>query len=284
MGPFTTVQCVISSDVPQPSPQPLRIAALERYAAWHPFWTYIDVVSETGSTNTDLLETAAAGAPEGTVLVTESQVAGRGRLDRAWAAPPSRGLAVSFLLRPNAIPTARWGWLPLVTGLGVHDALRSLGVDVSIKWPNDVQAGPERRKCCGILAQAAGTTPAVVVGCGLNVLESADELPPTGTSVAMELPGVAVDRTDVLIRLLDGFARRYSQWYADPGDQELVAAYHAACGTIGLDITVTLPGRDVPMRGVARDVDAEGRLVVETSDGVRAVSAGDVVHVRPATP
>lgn len=248
MGPFTTVQCVISSDVPQDSPQPLRITALAEYAAWHPFWTNIDVVAETGSTNTDLLEVAAGGAPEGTVLVTESQVAGRGRLDRAWAAPPSRGLAVSFLLRPGAIPTGQWGWLPLVTGLGVYDALQGLGVDAALKWPNDVQAGPERRKCCGILAQAAGATsgtaPAVVIGCGLNVLESATELPPTGTSVAQELPGVAVDRTDVLIRLLDAFARRYSQWYADPGGQELTAAYRAACGTIGLDITVTLPGRD----------------------------------------
>ncbi|WP_202862708.1 biotin--[acetyl-CoA-carboxylase] ligase [Antricoccus suffuscus] len=279
---------MISSDMPQHAPQPLRSVALAQYAAWHPFWTNIDVVAETGSTNTDLLAIASEGAPEGTVLVTESQVAGRGRLDRAWTAPPSRGLAVSFLLRPGAIATAQWGWLPLVTGLGVYDALRGLGIDAALKWPNDVQAGTDRRKCCGILAQAAGATsgtaPAVVIGCGLNVLESADELPSTGTSVALELPGVAIDRTDVLVRLLDGFARRYSQWYADPGGFELASAYRAACGTIGLDVTVALPGRDTPMRGVARDVDAEGRLVVETSDGVQAVSAGDVVHVRPAAP
>lgn len=271
-----------SPAVPSHSPQPLRAAALTRYVARHPFWTAIDVLAETGSTNTDLLERASAGAPEGTVLTTESQVAGRGRLDRAWAAPPSRGLAVSFLLRPAAVPIAQWGWLPLVTGLSLADALSGLGMDIALKWPNDVQAGPQRCKCCGILTQVDATTSAVVVGCGVNVLEDATELPPAGTSVALELPGVAVDRTDVLIHLLDAFARRYAQWRADPAGEGLIEAYRAVCGTIGQDVSVSLPGRDAPMRGIARDVDTEGRLVVESADGRLAVSAGDVVHVRPA--
>ena len=285
MALFTSLGAVTHSEIPPASAlQPLRTEALSRYAVRNPFWKKVDVVAGTGSTNTDLLQAAATGAPEGSVLVAESQVAGRGRLDRQWAAPPSRGLALSFLLRPNAIPMSSWGWVSLVAGLGVYDALRGCGVDVALKWPNDIQAGDNRLKCGGILTQVAGTTPAVVVGIGLNVLETADELPPEGTSLAQLLPDVQVDRTDVLIGLLDAICLRYSQWYADPASGEIAQAYRQACGTIGLQIAVSLPGRDDVLRGVARDVDGQGRLVVEAADGIHAVSAGDVVHVRPAGP
>ncbi len=129
-------------------------------------WRAVEVTAATGSTNADLLDRAAAGAPEGVVLAAEEQRAGRGRLGRVWVSPPRAALTFSLLVRPHAIAPARRGWLPLLAGVAVAAAVRAVaGVDARLKWPNDVLAGPA--KLGGILAEAAGD--AVVVGIGLNV-------------------------------------------------------------------------------------------------------------------
>ncbi len=143
-------------------------------------WTGVEVVQHTGSTNSDLVALAAAGkAAEGTVLVAEEQTSGRGRLDRQWTAPARSGLFFSVLLEPDDVPVARWGWLPLLTGVAVATGLsRSAGVDTALKWPNDllVTVGGEERKAGGILAERAGDS-AVIVGVGINVTLREEELP-----------------------------------------------------------------------------------------------------------
>src|SRR5689334_25409181 len=112
------------------------------------------------------MQAAADDAPEGAVLVAEHQATGRGRLDRTWVSPPRAGLTVSFLLRPD-VPAARRGWLPLLTGVALAEAVGEVtGVRASLKWPNDLLA-VDGRKLAGILAESTGT--AVVVGVGLNV-------------------------------------------------------------------------------------------------------------------
>ncbi|MER7187063.1 biotin--[acetyl-CoA-carboxylase] ligase, partial [Streptomyces hyaluromycini] len=120
----------------------------------------IEVVDRTGSTNSDLVARAVAGGvDEGVVLVAEEQTAGRGRLDRQWTAPPRSGLFFSVLLKPAEVPVARWGWLPLLTGVAVATGLaRAAGVDTALKWPNDllVTVGDTERKTGGILAERAG--------------------------------------------------------------------------------------------------------------------------------
>jgi BirA family transcriptional regulator, biotin operon repressor / biotin---[acetyl-CoA-carboxylase] ligase len=126
-------------------------------------------VAVTGSTNSDLLDAAAAGAPDRSVLVTDHQTAGRGRLDRRWDAPPGANLLVSMLFRDVPDPPVA---LTHRVGLAVVDAARDIAgaveqhVDVSLKWPNDVLLGG--RKLAGILAQRSPDGP-VVVGLGLNV-------------------------------------------------------------------------------------------------------------------
>src|SRR5882724_9521826 len=115
-------------------------------------WTAIEIVRQTGSTNTDLLARAASGAAEGLVLVAEEQTAGRGRLGRPWETPPGTALALSVLLRPAGVPAARHGWLPLIAGISVAAATRAVsGVDARLKWPNDVLIGDG--KLAGILAE-----------------------------------------------------------------------------------------------------------------------------------
>ncbi|HEX3512922.1 MAG TPA: biotin--[acetyl-CoA-carboxylase] ligase [Trebonia sp.] len=267
---------------------------LLRAAALGGFWTALDVVASTGSTNADLLARAAAdgGAPEGQVLVAEEQTAGRGRLGRTWTSVPGAALTFSVLLRPVTVPAARRGWLPLIAGVAVASAVRSVtgagsggAVDAVLKWPNDVLVG--ERKLAGILAEQSPDGSAVVVGIGLNVATPADVLPvsPAGlpaTSLLVE--GASVSRAALLLEMLRQFESWYTAFLADPDPARtgLLDAYRPLCVTLGQRVRVELPvGRFVT--GVATGVDHDGRLLVAGNPGdpPMAISAGDVVHVRP---
>jgi BirA family biotin operon repressor/biotin-[acetyl-CoA-carboxylase] ligase len=244
-----------------------------------------EVVDRTGSTNADLIAAAKAGAASGSVLVAEQQTAGRGRLDRSWHSQPGAALLFSVLLRPDGVPPAARGWLPLLTGVAVVAAIEAqTGVRASLKWPNDVLAdGPEAPgKLAGILAEQAGN--AIVVGVGLNVSASRDELP-SSHATSLWLAGAdSPDRQAILIAVLRELEHWYLSWTSGPrpGDATacgLRAAYLRSCSTIGRDVRVELPGGGM-LAGRATGVDAAGCLLVGAADGRHAVSAGDVVHVR----
>lgn len=250
-------------------------------------YTSLRVVSQTGSTNADLLAAAQSGAAPGAILVAEEQTSGRGRLDRSWQSQPGASLTFSVLLRPSGVPAAGRGWLPLLTGVAIVSALHAqTGLDVRLKWPNDVlagiAAGGGNGKLAGILAEQAGE--AVVVGIGLNVSATESELP-TGQATSLWLAGaVDPDRQAILVALLSELERWYLRWSQGPrpGDAEasgLRASYLQWCTTIGRDVRVEVPGGNI-LTGRASDVDDVGRLLVTADDGVHAISAGDVVHVR----
>lgn len=250
-------------------------------------WTSLDVVTATGSTNSDL--TGRAGdLPEGAVLVAEEQTRGRGRLDRTWSAPARSGLFLSVLLRPGPdVPVERWGWLPLLTGVAVATAVaRAAGVDTALKWPNDllVTVGGEERKAGGILAERAGDD-AVVVGIGLNVSLTESELPVPGAGSLALANAVSVDRDPLLRAVLRGVERWYGTWRdaaGDPAESGLQEAYAAGCATLGRPVRAELPG-ERQLVGDAVAVDGDGRLVIATEGGGQeAVGAGDVVHLRAA--
>jgi BirA family biotin operon repressor/biotin-[acetyl-CoA-carboxylase] ligase len=245
-------------------------------------WRSLEVVPEIGSTNA-ALAAAAADAPEGTVLVAEHQVAGRGRLDRVWTSPPRAGITVSFLLRPD-VPAARRGWLPLLTGVALAEAVGEVtGVRASLKWPNDLLAG-DGRKLAGILAETVTSpvTPmAVVVGVGLNVTTTAAELPDTGTSLSRVL-GATVDRGPVLLEFLRAVERRYRRWaeaLGDPVSSGLAQDYLRWSSTVGAEVAVSMPDGST-LEGTAQAVDWDGRLVVATPEGTVPLASGDVRHVR----
>ncbi|MFC5959398.1 biotin--[acetyl-CoA-carboxylase] ligase [Streptomyces pratens] len=253
-------------------------------------WRQIDVVQRTGSTNSDLVARAEKGtADEGSVLVAEEQTAARGRLDRQWTAPARSGLFFSVLLRPAEVPVARWGWLPLLTGVAVATGLsRTAGIDTALKWPNDllVTVGGEERKAAGILAERAGDD-GVVIGVGVNVSLRADELPvPTAGSLALA-GAVTTDRDPLLRGVLRSLENWYGRWRTaggDPAASGLQEAYTAGCATLGRAVRAELPG-DRVLVGEAVAVDGDGRLVLATEEGVQEpVGAGDIVHVRPVVP
>ena len=293
---------------------PLDAAALCR-AVVRPggLWRAVEVTAVTDSTNADLLARAGGGAPEGLVLAAEEQRAGRGRMGRAWVAPPRAALTFSLLVRPRTVPPARRGWLPLLAGVAVASAVHAVAsVDARLKWPNDVLVGPA--KLGGILAEAAGD--AVVVGIGLNVSTEPGELPPPGPAPTGALPATSLraqaagtlaagtlaagsldreslltgilaagslDRESLLTGILAGFERRYQAWVQAGGDPErcgLRAEYTGLCATIGRRVRAELPGGQL-LSGLAVGVDPDGRLVVRVSpDSEVPVAAGDVVHLR----
>ncbi len=257
-------------------------------------WRDVRAVAETGSSNADLLAAAGAGAAEGMVLVAEAQTAGRGRLGRRWASPPRAGLTFSVLLRPGGVPAALLGWLPLLAGVAAVASVRAVAaVEAALKWPNDVLVG--ERKLGGILAERSGT--AVVIGIGINVWQARADLPPDAAATSLVLtagagaagPAAGAGGLGLRERLLAGLLDELGRWYeswrdqASPGDADacgLHQEYVRRCATLGREVTVTMPGTE-PVTGTATGVDAAGRLEVRTAGGLVAVTAGDVVHVRP---
>lgn len=240
------------------------------------------IVSAVASTNAEVAAAARGGAAEGFVLVAEEQTAGRGRLDRSWSSPRGAGLTLSVLLRP-ATPMLTWGWLPLLAGLATLDAVREVSeTQAGLKWPNDLLLGPGQAKAGGILAESEHG--AVVLGIGVNVSTTAQELPPGATSMLLE--GAVVSRELLLVELVVALASRYLAWARAAGDAEgsgLIGDYREACATLGRAISVQLPqGRS--LHGIAEAIDPSGGLQVRAADGrLTTVVAADVVHVRPVS-
>ncbi|MEX3563052.1 biotin--[acetyl-CoA-carboxylase] ligase [Corynebacterium phoceense] len=277
----------------------IRTALAEDYAV-------IDYVEETGSTNTDLMQ--ATDVTDGTVLLTDLQTAGKGRLGRLWTAPKGSQVTFSVLLLPESLD--HLGTLPLAAGLAVTDAIPG----TVLKWPNDVLL--DGKKLCGILAEAGpvgkafksgtfksgemnkaeinkaevnkaeinkaevapktqgGKAPSarVVLGMGINVSIAEEELP-VPTAASLVLAGREDDRTGVAIAILKALRHRIEQW--ENQDPQLMDDYRKVCSSIGLNVRLEAPTGDVT--GIVEGVAEDGRINV----GGEYYSAGDVIHLRP---
>ncbi|MFC4140334.1 MULTISPECIES: biotin--[acetyl-CoA-carboxylase] ligase [unclassified Microbacterium] len=236
----------------------------------------LDVVDQSPSTNAQL-RASADGAPHLTVLLTDHQTAGRGRLDRTWVTPPGSALAISVLLRELPAAPASRGWIPLVAGLAMADAVAAQlpEHEVGVKWPNDVLV--DGRKICGILAEA--TPDAVIVGSGVNTAMTTAQLP-VETATSFAALGAVADADRLVADYVTGLDAWIAALAAEPASARVHDAVAARCLTIGQQVRVELPAGG-ELRGVATRLDADGRLVVEADGAEHPVSAGDVVHVRP---
>jgi BirA family biotin operon repressor/biotin-[acetyl-CoA-carboxylase] ligase len=244
-------------------------------------WRQLDVVDETGSTNADLVARAEGGADvDGSVLLAEYQNAGRGRHNRQWSAPPRAQIAMSAGVGAGSVPRSGWGWLPLATGVAVADAVSAAsGVEVGLKWPNDVLANGG--KLAGILAEVAASASAIVLGLGLNVTLTAEEAPdPVATSMLLQ-GSSTTDRNTLARSILRELALRIDAWRTAGGaDPALIADYQRYSVTLGSRVRASLPG-DREVVGIARAIDETGRLCVDTGAQTVAISAGDITHLRP---
>lgn len=249
-------------------------------------------VTATGSTNADLsaLATTDPAITDRTVLLSEEQTSGRGRLGRPWAAPAGSQFICSILIAPESVDLDRLGELPLFIGVGVAEAVREFGVPAVLKWPNDLQVvrGGEARKLAGILVEVARIDPpAIVPGIGLNLSMTAAEFAAAGlpgaTSLSMEgvaLPDVAA-REQVTATVLRHLVEVDEAWRAGgQAARKVRDRYRELSVTLGARVRAELPdGRH--LYGTAVDLGEHGELVLESADGARhTVTAGDVVHLR----
>ena len=271
-------------------------------------FTTLDFVEKTGSTNTDLMQ--ATNVADGTVLLADEQISGKGRLGRTWTAPAGSQVIFSVLLLPESLE--HLGTLPLAAGLAVTDSIEG----TVLKWPNDVHI--DGNKLCGILAEAgpvgqafkaapkteltkvevgkaevnkaevnkaevnkaevnkavgsAAPSARVVVGMGINVTLTREDLP-IEKATSLELEGRDTDRTELAITVLKNLRRRIAQW--ENQDPQLLRDYRAVCSSLGQEVRLETPSGDVT--GHVDEIGEDGRIMVAGE----YYSAGDVTHLRP---
>jgi BirA family biotin operon repressor/biotin-[acetyl-CoA-carboxylase] ligase len=257
---------------------PDRIGPIELAPHLAGCWRTIVWRDAIDSTQRLAREQARAGAPEGTIVIAETQTQGRGRLGRQWHSPPGVNLYCTIVLRP-ALPPAVVSQLALVAGVAVADAVRAAtGADARVKWPNDVLV--DGRKVAGILTEMEGEVERVafvLVGIGVNVNLDAAALPAEIATTATSLRAVTghvVDRVGFAARLLAAVEARYGQFVAG-GFPAIRPAFDATAFLTGREVRVS--GPDAVVQGRVLGVDDEGALRLEQPGGaVLRVLAGEV--------
>ena len=230
---------------------------------------------ETDSTNLWIKRLAKEGAPEGTLALAEFQSAGRGRLGRSWEVPEGTSVMMSILLRPKFEPQYA-PTLTLVMGMAVAKAVKKLGFDVSIKWPNDVVVS--HKKICGILTEMGvrdGKIDYAVIGVGINVniKEFPEEMADKATSLYLE-SGKEFDRSQIPGLVMEAFEKYYEKFAATCDLSGLKEEYESILANYNQPVRVLAKE---PYEGVARGITDGGELLVEKTDGtIVAVSAGEV--------
>ena len=246
------------------------------------FGRELEFLDSVDSTNRVAADRAEAGAPEGTTIVAETQLAGRGRRGRTWVSPPGVNLYFSVVLRPGVAP-ARIGQLPLVAAAALHRALAAFAPSVTtlIKWPNDILAGGGG-KLAGILCEAGIEADAVrhaVVGIGVNVnaLTFPAELAGVATSLALE-SGAEHPRSGLLAAALDALEEDYRRWCAGPDLTGFLPYLQEHSALRGRRVAVEGPGGErigrvegISPAGELLLRDAGGRTVEITSGDVRVI-------------
>jgi BirA family transcriptional regulator, biotin operon repressor / biotin---[acetyl-CoA-carboxylase] ligase len=252
------------------------VTALEAALAGSSFAGKLHFSERTGSTNTDALEAARAGAPHGSVYFADEQRAGRGRGDHSWHSAAGQGLYVSVLMRP-ALPAARLPLLPLAAGLAAADAIHAAsGLTADLRWPNDLLLG--ERKCGGILAESkieGGAVAFAVVGIGINVHQSSFDprLATAATSLDLEA-GRHISRQTLLIALLKSLERE-TLGLLDPAAGQAISARLELASTWVHGRRVEVHGPQA-CTGVTAGLDAHGFLLVDTADGQATVQTGGI--------
>jgi BirA family transcriptional regulator, biotin operon repressor / biotin---[acetyl-CoA-carboxylase] ligase len=251
------------------------LAALESALAGTIFAGNLHLAQTTGSTNSDAMASARAGAPHGSVYLADEQTAGRGRGDHGWHSTAGEGLYVSILLR-LPIPVARLPLLPLAAGLAAADAIRAAtGLNVDLRWPNDLLIG--ERKTGGILVEAniesEGPPHAVVAGIGINVhqREFRPGLGTPATSLDLEA-GHRISRQLLLVALLKSLDREASA-LLDRAAAETIPTRieHGSTWVNGRNVVVHGPQA---CTGITAGLDQDGFLRVRTADGLVTVQTG----------
>lgn len=243
----------------------------------------IEYVKTVDSTNEKAKKLAAEGCPDGTVVVSEEQTGGKGRLSRGWFSPAGRGIWCSVIFKPPFLPQEA-SKCTLLAAVAVIKALnKHKGVNATIKWPNDILL--DGKKLVGILTEMSaefGHINYIVIGTGINTDIPRSLLPEDLKDLAVSVADVAedkVNRAEIMADYLFNLEELYTK-AVNEGFACILDEWRKYAGTIGQEVKVMAP--EETYYGTAIDIDHEGMLLVERSDGtVAKVIAGDV-SIRPA--
>ncbi len=240
------------------------------------------IFKETDSTNLQAKILASRGAPEGTVVVADTQTQGRGRRGRSWFSPAGQSIYTSIILRPPMAP-AQAPRITLMTAVAVARTLRDIGLDARIKWPNDILV--KGKKIAGILTEISTEMDLVdwvVVGLGLNVNTPADQMPPEIRPIATSMQiqkGRPVSRIELLCTLLENFETGYEQLKTE-GFGPIMEQWRQMTDIIGQRVYVDV--METRYFGTVAAVDDDGVLILKDDQGrTRRIFSGDVGKVRP---
>jgi BirA family transcriptional regulator, biotin operon repressor / biotin---[acetyl-CoA-carboxylase] ligase len=225
------------------------------------------------STNDEVRKLALGGAPDGLILLAETQSAGRGRRGAAWFSPSGESLAFSILVRPDE-PIALWPRLALAAGLAVAEAIESFNLQPGIKWPNDVWLG--KRKVAGILVEAGADFAIVGIGLNVNTTTFPPEVAEIATSLQLE-KNQPISRADVLASIVRKFANRRHQIGSD--FENLIAAVRLRCVLTGNRVSLSTPsGSKI---GMIEGISPRGELLFRTPEGLERLIQADEVRLLP---
>lgn len=255
---------------------------IEKYLQTRDFGQSLVCLETTGSTNFDAKKAAANGCDHGYTVVSDEQTAGRGRLDHEWISPAGINIYVSTVLRPR-VAASNFPQIPVICAIALHKALVAMApsVELALKWPNDLLTVHNKRKISGILCEGVtmkDRSLAVVTGVGINVNSLLEDFPEdlraTVTSLKMET-GKQWNREMVLAVFLNSFETIFNDWEAANGTLRPFMDYWNSHDLLAGQAIVIVQGEQTE-EGVASGIDDEGRLMLETPDGMKLIHAGDV--------
>jgi len=242
----------------------------------------LHIYPELSSTNELAKKLAGEGSPEGTIVLAERQLRGRGRMGRSWHSPAEKGLWFTVILRPDIKPYLA-SQLIFVAAVGVCRALRKVtGLEVGIKWPNDLLV--DGKKVCGILTELGAEIDMlnyIVLGIGININQSEEDFAPELAASAASLRQLShrsYRRLEVLQEVLYQLETVYEQ-YLQEGFPCILQAWKELNCTLGQRVEVIT--RDEIYQGIAEDLNEDGSLLVRDEKGeIRTVVVGDI-SIRP---
>ena len=261
---------------------------IEKYLKTQDFGRNLICLNKTESTNFDVKKAAADGCAHGYTVVAEEQTAGRGRLDHSWHSPAGINIYMSILLKPRATMSC-FPQIPVICAIALHQALTGMAYSpkLGLKWPNDLLTADNLQKISGILCEGVtmkDRSPAIVIGIGINVNslqdDFSDDLRVRATSLKMAT-GRNWCREQVLAEFLNSFETVFNEWQEAASLRPFMDYWIRHDLLAGREISILQDGKTE--KGRACGLDDEGRLLLETDDGMKMIHAGDV-HLQTTFP
>ncbi|KEI11561.1 biotin--acetyl-CoA-carboxylase ligase [Clostridium novyi B str. ATCC 27606] len=260
------------------SPDLLTFQEINPYLTTNYIGKNIMYFNTIDSTNNKAKELGAKGILEGTVVISEEQTGGRGRLGRQWVSPKFKGIWMSVILRPNIEPMEA-SKITQIAAAAVCSVIKELGIDVYIKWPNDIVLN--NKKICGILTEMSGEINKInyiVLGIGINVNIDEEDLPEyikdIATSIKIET-GLNIQRKELIAKIFNKFEILYDEFINEGTIKKSIEICKGNSALLGKEVKIIRKSTEVFAKALT--IAEDGELIVEYNDGkVEKIVSGEV--------